>query len=378
MHAKVLFISSFIGQNHTGASVAGQRNLKLCRQLFPGTVVDAFSFSFREAPLAAGLIYLPSHTSARSTFSNYFFGNAGSLTFSNIKTLVAAFKNNNYAAVFLDGSLLGRLAKKFRQLKPAVVIISFFHNVEKELFKVKLAQNPLWRPLYLSAVYNEKLSCAYADYVLCFNERDAAGIEETYKKKAEAILPVTVEDRFSPAHAGSIADSTAARLLFVGSDFFANTEGLKWFVKNVMPRANATLTVAGKGMEKYSAGLESAKVKIPGTVENLDALYYDAHMVVAPILSGSGMKIKIAEALMMGKTIAGTGEAWQGYMPKKNNAGFVCNTAADFINTINAFDKNQPLYNKNARLLYEEFYSPQSQQPVINMLSEKIKQAIQS
>src|SRR3569833_1446005 len=134
MRGKVLFISSFIGQNYSGGSVAATRNLELCKQVFSGMQVDAYGFALREEPLAKNVLYLPSHPTAVSTFINYSFGYAGSLTFSNTKQILQLFDSGNYSAVFLDGSLLGKLAKKIKQRNKAVTIVSFFHNVEREFF----------------------------------------------------------------------------------------------------------------------------------------------------------------------------------------------------------------------------------------------------
>ena len=89
MHSlkKVLFISSFIGQNYSGGSVASQRNLELCKSLFCGFEVDALGFQYKEEPLFKGITYIPSHKKGISTLINYLFGNAGGLSFSNAKKI---------------------------------------------------------------------------------------------------------------------------------------------------------------------------------------------------------------------------------------------------------------------------------------------------
>ena len=49
---------------------------------------------------------------------------------------------------------------------------------------------------------------------------------------------------------------------------------------------------------------------------------------------GSGMKSKTAEALMYGKPILGTKEAFEGYDTDPAKVGALCNTATEFIETI--------------------------------------------
>ena len=80
-----------------------------------------------------------------------------------------------------------------------------------------------------------------------------------------------------------------------------------------------------------------------------------------PLLSGGGMKIKTAEALMFGKTVFGTGEAFAGYEEELPRAGVLCNTAEDFVREINGFlAGGGKAYNPEARRLYEERYSLQA------------------
>jgi len=379
MTGKVLFVSSFIGHNFSGGSVASARNLEMCKQLFPSAQVDAYGFSFRETPVVTGVTYLASHKSQASTFINYCFGNAGSITFANLRKLEAIYLEGNYPVVFLDGSLLGKLAKKIKKLRKDVIIISFFHNVEKQFFLSKLATNFFWLPLFWSAIYNERLSTRYANYILCFNDRDSRGIKKNYGKHAFAVVPITVNDRLTPR---LIKPDVAAsctkqpKLLFVGSDFYANVYGIRWFVNKVMPFVEATCYVVGKGMEKYKAELDGRNVEVLGYVNDIDKLYYDADVVVAPVFSGSGMKVKTAEALMMGKTVLATSEAWQGYIEASEAGGVECNSASEFILAINTLDNKKLGFNEKARAVFEKYYSSQSLQSSVSILSNEIKKQL--
>ena len=54
-----------------------------------------------------------------------------------------------------------------------------------------------------------------------------------------------------------------------------------------------------------------------------------------PIFYGDGQKVKTAEAMMYGKTIIATDEALEGYEIENVKGIFRCNTADEFIQTIN-------------------------------------------
>jgi hypothetical protein len=70
------------------------------------------------------------------------------------------------------------------------------------------------------------------------------------------------------------------------------------------------------------------------------------------------MKTKIAEALMFGKKIIGTPEAFSGYEDVADRAGKICKSADDFVSAINiakvAFVKP---FDPKLRAIYEKKYS---------------------
>lgn len=104
------------------------------------------------------------------------------------------------------------------------------------------------------------------------------------------------------------------------------------FIHNVLPHTDMQLTVVGKGMKKLN--IDNSKVTIYDGVKSIASFYIDADFVIAPIVSGGGMKVKIAEAMMYGKKIVGTPEAFQGY--EKIPCSYICETYSDFVETINS------------------------------------------
>lgn len=105
------------------------------------------------------------------------------------------------------------------------------------------------------------------------------------------------------------------KLLFIGSNTAPNVLGLEWFFENVWPeiktlRPGAELDVVGN--VSRSIGHAPNGVKLHGLVESLDEVYRDAGVVISPLTVGSGLKIKVIEALAHGKAMVGTSVALQG------------------------------------------------------------------
>ena len=81
-------------------------------------------------------------------------------------------------------------------------------------------------------------------------------------------------------------------------------------------------------------------VHVVGTVECLRPYYLYADAVVLPIFYGDGMKVKTAEALMFGKVIFGTEEAFEGYQEEKLPDLILCKEASEFVVKIRKYLEN--------------------------------------
>jgi len=80
--------------------------------------------------------------------------------------------------------------------------------------------------------------------------------------------------------------------------------------------------------------------------------------VVLPIISGSGMKTKTCEALMYGKRIFGTDEAFEGYGEVERAECVRCSSADDFVTAINEYlQRDIPSFSPAARRYFSENFS---------------------
>lgn len=276
-----------------------------------------------------------------------------------------------YSHVFISQSLLGILVRRIKKNFPEVRLICCFHNVElhyaREMLRVGGIRHLLF---YFKARYNERLAAKYSDATLFLNRRDAMQFEQIYRRRPDSILPVAYDDRFEVQKVvRQPAVGRDVSYLFIGSAFFANIEAIRWFIREVMPHVPGHLTIVGKGMEQYDPEFRSGRVSVFGYIDNLGEVYYPANFVIMPIFSGSGMKTKTAEALMYGKTLIGTKEAFEGYVIDPN-CMHLCQTAEQYIQTIKSLvqgNQVQP-YNPHARSLFLEQYSYSSAIKVFSKL----------
>jgi glycosyltransferase involved in cell wall biosynthesis len=248
--------------------------------------------------------------------------------------IVARIRAERIGRVFIDGSNLGRLAAAIKREVPSAQILTFFHNVEARFFLGSLRRE---RSVHAAGVMAanyvaERLAVRYSDRLITLSERDSAALRRLYGRGATDILPMAMADRLSGASADEALVGEDAPLLFVGGSFYANKDGIAWFAREVAPRLPIRTIVVGHGMDELRPAIEQeGKVEVVGGVDSLSPWYGDARVAIAPIFDGSGMKTKVAEALMFGKRIIGTREAFAGYEAIAGQAGWICETPDEFV-----------------------------------------------
>ncbi len=126
-------------------------------------------------------------------------------------------------------------------------------------------------------------------------------------------------------------------LLFVGSNTGPNIVGLQRFLEQSWPlirakRPNARLSVAGSVSRSIAAAPEG--VSLLGIVADLAPLYRDAGLVISPLHTGSGLKIKLIEAMAAGKAIVATSVTAQGVTDIVNGAVSIEDDPASFADTV--------------------------------------------
>lgn len=297
------------------------------------------------------------------TIFNAFRGHIDGLNEAILNNALQTIEEENITKVFVDGSNLGAFVKAAKQRYPNVEISTFFHNVEARFFLGSLKQTKSLRALAVMIVnyLAERKAVRYSDKIICLSERDSRLLRKIYGRAATHVSPMALQDKLPIGLDFSVRDTREKFALFVGGVFYANRAGISWFVKHVVPRIHIKICIVGRGFEdlRYELERESEeKVQVIGAVNSLTEWYLNAHFVIAPIFDGSGMKTKVAEALMFGKKVIGTPEAFSGYEDVADRAGWICATVDDFVAaSVQANDSIVKPFDSELRAIYEEKYS---------------------
>lgn len=286
--------------------------------------------------------------------------------------ILKLLREDEYTHVFIDSSLLGNVVcfvnKYFK-----IPTLTFFHNVEVDYINVRFGKKIIRLPYKFLAWINEKMSIKYSDKIIALNFRDEQRIKELYKRNPDIIIPITFEIKITKNELlkkyKREPKLKEKMCLFIGALSNPNFEGIKWFVEKVADNICTSVKIVGNGFDQKEDELRGNNVEVVGYVESLEKYYLQADCIISPLLSGAGMKVKIAEALMYGKTIFGTTESFEGYEVEYDKLGGLCNTAEEFIEKINKYMNNSSKYNEYSRQVFEEKYTD-------DVALDKFKQAL--
>ncbi len=153
---------------------------------------------------------------------------------------------------------------------------------------------------------------ARADLVIAISDADRATFRELLPASNTVTAPVGI-----PAYPHLVEhDGVQGTLLFVGSSHVPNISGLRWFLDEVWPlvrvgQPSARLVACGEVCEAFREA-PPAGVELAGHVDDLAARYAEAQVVIVPIREGTGMKVKLVEALAFARPVVAAPEALAG------------------------------------------------------------------
>ena len=168
--------------------------------------------------------------------------------------------------------------------------------------------------------------------VIAIQWDDAARFTELLPSAEVLVVPVSVE-----APPSSDRQPVPHRCLFVGSGSLHNVDGMEWFLRECWPLVRAALPTAelhviGTVCARLGAAVDG--VVLRGTVDDLAVEYEAASAVVVPLRVGSGLKVKLVEALCHRTAVVTTPVGAQGLMALTPRPFAVGDGAADFATLV--------------------------------------------
>jgi len=134
-------------------------------------------------------------------------------------------------------------------------------------------------------------------------------------------------------------------MLYVASDNPHNIKSINWFCQQVLPHLSGLkIAVVGKICKEIPD--QDPIIKL-GVVDDLDVYYQQAKITICPMLSGTGIKIKVLESLSYGIPVVTTRRGVDGLINKTNNGCLVSNDPIEFAMLVKNLLEDPAFYAKN-------------------------------
>ncbi|KAA9326017.1 glycosyltransferase family 4 protein [Adhaeribacter soli] len=229
--------------------------------------------------------------------------------------LTELLQKETFDIIQVEGLFMAYYVDVIRKYSKAPVIMRS-HNVEYLIWE-RLAANE-----------QSLLKKAYLKYLA----NGMKSFEKSYLNKFDAIASITEEDKIRMRELGCTvpiefipAGVEMARFqlnpeikakpksLFIISslNWLPNLEGIDWFLENVWKTVaktlpNLELHIAGKSPPEHLLKLDLPNVFVHGFVPSAPEFMQQYDIMLVPLLSGGGMRIKIIEGMALGKCILTT------------------------------------------------------------------------
>jgi glycosyltransferase involved in cell wall biosynthesis len=226
------------------------------------------------------------------------------------------------------------------------------HNAEPEIFARAAINASLLTRIVLNL---ESRRCAtYLNRVVQFvdelhllseDDKKCLSMKNIHHKLTRIFMPAI--DYVQP-NTTSFAEREYSTLFIGTLSWHANQEGLHWYARKVLPLLPKGIKfdlIGGGASQSLSSEYNPhSNVTMHGYVNEVESFYSKARCLVAPLLSGSGIKIKILHALSRGLPIVTTKIGIEGFPPGYEKAILVSDNPIEFAENVATLLENENLW----------------------------------
>ncbi|MEM8584926.1 MAG: glycosyltransferase family 4 protein [Bacteroidota bacterium] len=278
-------------------------------------------------------------------------------------------KRESFDIIQLETVYLAPYLNTIRRHTDAPVVMRA-HNVEHEIWERRF-QNLSFGPKrwYLKRLTKqlaryEREQLNQYDLLLPITKRDEERFRKLGYKGKSHVLPLGLDaDKITLDFNSYHRDPS---IHFIGSlDWTPNIEGLQWFLNKAWPAIHKKFPklqfhIAGRNMPHAIKMLDMSQVFVHGEVDDAQAFVSQHSISIVPLLSGSGMRAKILEAMALGRTVISTSIGLEGIQAEHRRHLLIADTPQQFLEAIeHCYRQGSELeqLGRSAQKLFEKKYN---------------------
>lgn len=250
------------------------------------------------------------------------------------KLITDTLEEDSYDIVLFDGLFTTIYLDTIKEKFQGKTIVRS-HNVEFHLWEDRyVSEESGLKRFFLRSMIQELKNYELNvlpkfDEIACISETDKAFFNSHFGLNRSQYLPFGIE----PPSAEGQTEKETNVIRFLGAlDWEPNIEGLNWFLNEVWPTVHQrnpkiVFEIGGRNAPEGYLANPPEGVKMVGLVDDAYQFISSAELAVVPLLSGSGIRIKIVEALFAGQIVVTTSKGAQGVNYRNEKELFVTDNA---------------------------------------------------
>lgn len=265
------------------------------------------------------------------------------------RALINKLLNNSYDIVHLESLFMTPYIATIRRYTKAKVVLRS-HNLEYLIWeRLAASANNKAKKTYLKYLAKQlkDYECKVlnlVDGVAAISMIDTKKYHKLGCRKPLRNIPFGINTNAYITSKQSEQEPSAQKaiktLFHIGAmDWEPNKEGIGWFFQTVWPKVSKEfpelkLLLAGRGMDYYQPMYEQKNITLVGEVEDAKTFMLNNDIMIVPILSAGGIRVKIIEGMALGKTIITTSVGAEGIDVINNKNIIIANSPDDFYQAI--------------------------------------------
>ncbi len=255
--------------------------------------------------------------------------------------LIEILQQNSFDIIQFETLYITPYINTIKKYTDAKIVLRA-HNIEHLIWKrvANTTSNPLKR-FYLNHLYKtlkryELKALDQFDGIATITQKDASILGQ-YTKTPVRDISFGVDISKFPE---PVKDYEFPSLFHIGAmNWMPNAEGVKWFLMNVWPLVNKKYPdlkfyLAGREMPEWLARSKQTNLVVLGEVDDAWKFIQSKGIMIVPLLSGSGIRIKIIEGMALGKAIISTKIGAEGIQYTDGENILIVKTPDDYLKAV--------------------------------------------
>ena len=312
-------------------------------------MVSAFSKSYLEKTRFES-VYIDTTPHKIEALKTLFTGNSYQISRfyhkNMVNKLTQILKSETFDIIHIESIYMAPYIPLIRKYSKAKILMRL-HNIEHQIWE-RLSENehnPVMKLAYKVNAHQlrrvERKILQEVDGYMSISEPDYQYFHDTMPNVPGVVIPFGINvDNYDMEDDDYIATDHPSLFHLGSMNWSPNVEGIEWFLDEVWPdiltaHPDLTFTLAGHDIPDSIRNRQDKNVTVVGAVPDANEFMMDHDIMVVPLLSGSGIRIKIVEAMALGRVVITTSIGAEGLDVQDGKHLFIANTPEEFVAVVN-------------------------------------------